>query len=310
VKALPVLNEPVLTAGPAAPPWPHQPTVEWQICGACNYDCSYCIQSRASRVGFPTAAEIDRALAFLAGLPGAWEIKMTGGEPFVSRLFLDRIVPGLMATRHRVSVLTNLSAPPASLARFAALTHGRLGVVSASLHLEHTTVPAFLLRLRGLQAATSGARFVVNSVLDPQRLPEVRAARDAVQAAGFSFFPQLMKVKQGVYAYSPQQLRQVDEIVGGLAAAAEARSANLAPAYTGRRCWTGARYLVLLQNGDAWSCRSARRQGQGFLGNVHADGVQLRPGPVSCPYTICPCAVPANRGMIEGVPPRGLEAEA
>jgi hypothetical protein len=306
---LPTLPEPLSPGGPA-PPWPHQPTVEWQVCGACNYDCSYCIQAPAHRVGFPSAEEIDRSLAFLAALPGRWEIKMTGGEPFVSRLFLDRIVPGLIATPHQLSVLTNLSAPPRALARFARLSRGRLAVVSASLHLQHTSTAAFLDRLRVVRdEAGAGPRFVVNCVLDPERLPAVRAARATVEAAGFTFFPQLMKVKQGIFAYRPEQLALVDEIVGGLGAAAEARSANLAPAYTGRRCWTGARYLVLLQSGDAWSCRSARRQGEGYLGNVHAGGVALREGPVACRYTICPCAVPANRGMIEGVAARGLGAE-
>ena len=55
-------NEHVLEDWPAAPPWAHAPTVEWQICGHCNYDCSYCIQSRKHRVGYPDDAEIERAL--------------------------------------------------------------------------------------------------------------------------------------------------------------------------------------------------------------------------------------------------------
>ena len=33
---------------------PRRRTVEWQVCGVCNYDCSYCIQSRKSRVGHPS----------------------------------------------------------------------------------------------------------------------------------------------------------------------------------------------------------------------------------------------------------------
>jgi hypothetical protein len=310
MKRLPVLAGPPVEPGPLQPPWPHQPTVEWQVCGACNYDCSYCIQARAQRVGFPSLEQIDSALAFLTALPGRWEIKMTGGEPFVSRLFLERIVPGLLASRHQISLLTNLSPAPPLLRRFGALTRGRLGIVSASLHLEFTTVADFLERLRTLRAeADPATRFVVNCVLSPDRLPEVRAAKATVEASGFRFFPQLMKVKHGVFAYSRAQIALVDEIVGGLALAEEERAANLAPAYTGRRCWTGARYFVLMQNGDAWSCRSAKREGEGYLGNVHRGTVALRAGPVRCPYTICPCAVPANRGMIEGVPARGI-AEA
>jgi organic radical activating enzyme len=295
--------EPALLEGePAAPPWPHQPTVEWQVCGQCNYDCSYCIQSAKYRVGYPSEAELDAALEFLHGLPDVWEIKMTGGEPFASRLFLDRIVPSLAAGPHTISTLTNLSAPNRSLQRFAELTYGKLGIVSASLHLEFTDVASFLARLEHLRGhADSSARFVVNMVLVPARLAAVAEAKREVEAAGFRFFPQLMKVKGGVHPYNAEQLREVEAIVGDLELATLTRSANMAPAYTGRRCWTGARYLVLLQHGDAWACRTARRHNQGWLGNVNHGGVELRGAPIRCPYTICPCTVPANRGMIEGV---------
>lgn len=307
---LPVIanDAPALASpGPAAPPWPHLPTVEWQVCGTCNYDCSYCIQSPAHRQGQPSEGEVDRMLAFLAALPGTWQIKMTGGEPFASRLFLPRVIPGLLQTRHRLALLTNLSPPAPVLARFARATHGRLDLVSASLHLEHTSVEAFLQRLEALRAGVhADTRLVVNCVLVPGHLREVRAARDAVVAAGVRFFPQLMKVKNGVFAYNAADRAIIDDIVGGWERAERLRTANLAPAYSGRRCWAGARYLVLTQDGKAWSCRSARRHGEGLLGDVHAGGVQLRPGPTLCPYPICPCAVPANRGMIEGMPAREL----
>jgi MoaA/NifB/PqqE/SkfB family radical SAM enzyme len=294
----------VITTADDQPPWPHQPTVEWQICGDCNYDCSYCIQSRTNRHGQPEAAEIDRILAFLVGLPGTWEIKMTGGEPFASRLLLDRIVPGLMErTSHRIALLTNLSAGTGTLRRFALLTRGRLTIVSASLHLEFTTAEAFLDRLTLLrEAAGPGPRFVVNAVLAPGQLEQWPRAKAAVEAAGFRFFPQLMKVKGGVFAYSVEQRSRIEALLGGWRKAEAERSANLAPAYQGRRCWAGARYLVLTQAGEAWSCRTARRHGEGRLGQVHHEGIRLRCGPSVCSYAICPCAVPANRGMIEGVP--------
>jgi organic radical activating enzyme len=288
--------------GPAAPPWAHQPTVEWQVCGACNYDCSYCIQSRRYRVGYPTAAELDAMLDFLADLDGAWEIKMTGGEPFSSKLFLRRIIPRLLETRHTVSLLTNLSVPEKHVARFAEMTRGRLGIVSASLHFEFTDTASFLRRLEVLRAgADANARFVVNCVLAPRHLDEVARAKAEVEAAGLRFFPQLMKVKKAVHAYSPEDMRKVRAIVGDLALAERERSANLAPAYTGRRCWTGAQYFVMLQSGEVWSCRSSRREGHGYLGNAVEGTARQLAGPHACPYTICPCSVPANRGMIEGV---------
>lgn len=286
-----------------APPWAHQPTVEWQVVGQCNYDCSYCVQSKKHRVGIPSDDRLRASLRFLASLPGPlpWEVKTTGGEPFSFRSFLDVVVPGLMSTPHAMSTLTNLSAPVPVLQRFAKLTFGRLRVVSASLHLEHEAPAPFLSRLQALRDATDGSvRFVVNAVLVPDNLEAVARAKDAVVDAGFRFFPQLMKVKGGVFAYNPAQLSQVKAIVGDLELAAQTRSANLAPAYTGKRCWAGARYLVLTKEGDAFSCRTAKRHDDGFLGNV-SHGITLNGGSRRCPYTICPCATPANRGMIEGV---------
>lgn len=289
-------------ASAPAPPWPHQPTVEWQVVGQCNYDCSYCIQAKKHRVGVPPDESLRASLRFLGALPGTWEVKTTGGEPFSARSFLDVVVPGLMDTPHLMSTLTNLSAPVPVLSRFAKLTRGRLRVVSASLHLEHTTPDAFLARLRALKdAADDDVRFVVNCVLAPQHLEAVAAAQRAVVAAGFRFFPQLMKVKGGVHAYSPTEWAAVRGIVGDLDIAAQTRSANLAPAYIGKRCWAGARYLVLDKEGNAFSCRTAKRHDEGYLGNV-STGVSLWAGARRCPYPICPCTTVANRGMIEGVP--------
>ena len=104
-----------------------RPTIEWQVCGVCNYDCSYCIQSKVYRVGHPSPEQVEGFLGFFAALPGRWEVKMTGGEPFAFKGFMERIVPGLVErTGHTVSVLTNLSAPWSVLERFARLTQGRL----------------------------------------------------------------------------------------------------------------------------------------------------------------------------------------
>ena len=42
-----------------------QRTVEWQVCGVCNYDCSYCIQSRKYRTGQPSDEELEIATSVL-----------------------------------------------------------------------------------------------------------------------------------------------------------------------------------------------------------------------------------------------------
>ena len=52
--------------------------------------------------------------------------------------------PGLARLPHRVSVLTNLSAPLPALRRFVDLVGDKLAVVSASLHLEYVSADAFV----------------------------------------------------------------------------------------------------------------------------------------------------------------------
>jgi hypothetical protein len=279
-----------------------KPTVEWQVCGVCNYDCSYCIQSKKYRVGHPSEADICGFLDFFSALPGRWEIKMTGGEPFSFRGFVQRIVPGLVQrTPHLLSVLTNLSAPLSVLEHFAIETRGRLGIVSASLHLEHVDVPSFVEKARRFRALIDpNARLVINTVLVPGRLDRVEAAREALEDAGLTCFPQVMKTKTGVFDYDSGDKVRLRTLVGD---APTPRSANVAPSYRGLSCWAGTAYFVLTQTGDAWSCRTAKRFSQGRLGNVLDGSFALGTGPVVCTYDICPCTVPANRGMIEGVSP-------
>ena len=81
-----------------------QPTVEWQVNGLCNYDCTYCIQSPKTRVGAPTQAVVESIVSALSRLPGRWEIKMSGGEPFAYAGLMRWVIPALcQQTRHRIS---------------------------------------------------------------------------------------------------------------------------------------------------------------------------------------------------------------
>lgn len=276
-----------------------QPTIEWQTNGVCNYDCSYCIQSRKSRQGHPTDEELERFLSFFATLQGVWEIKMSGGEPFAFAGFMRHVVPGLARLPHRVSVLTNLSAPLPVLRRFVDLVGDKLHVVSVSLHLEYVGLDEFLEKVVKLRGWLGGeTSLVVNSVLVPGTLDQLLEVRGRVEEAGVKYFPQVMKTKRGVYEYDAQEQPLLHRLTG---ARPTSRQANLAPSYRGRVCWTGVDYFVLDQRGHAYACRTAKRYGEGYLGNVLDGSFRLKDRPVVCPYDICPCTVPANRGMIEGV---------
>ena len=275
-------------------------TIEWQVAGACNYDCSYCIQSRKYRKGRPHRDNIESALSFFASLPGSWEIKCSGGEAFAHPLFMEQIVPGLMdRTDHRISILTNFSASVPELFRFAAMTRGRLSVFSASFHTEYVKAEAFAKKAAWFQDLLElDSRVVINQVVLPGKEGEAARCRDVFVSKGLAWFPQLYKSKGHVVDYPDEVALRT--LIGDRPGP---RQANLAPSYQGRMCWAGVDYLVVDKDGNAWSCRTAKRGGEGLLGNVFSGAVQRWSNPSPCPYDVCPCTVPANRGMIEGVSP-------
>jgi hypothetical protein len=274
------------------------PTVEWQVAGACNYDCTYCIQSVKYRRGAPRPAQAQAAVDVFAALPGVWEIKCSGGEAFAHALFLDFIVPELMArTPHHISVLTNFSSSTRDLMRFAALTRDRLRVFSASLHLEFETVEAFVDRATWFtQLLDPQVDFVVNQVVIPGLEAQALACKTQVEGAGLRWFPQLFKTGGGVADYPDEAALRA--VIGD---APGPREANTAPSYRGRVCYAGVDYFTVDKDGEAWSCRTAKRHGEGRLGNVFEGRLAFFGGASPCPYDICPCTVPAHRGMIEGV---------
>jgi len=275
------------------------PTIEWQVAGACNYNCTYCIQSPKYRRGRPVVEQLGKAISYFAGLEDVWEIKCSGGEAFAHPLFMEMVVPDLMnKTHHRLSVLTNFSASRRELMRFARMTQGRLSVFSASFHTEYVDVQAFANKARWfVDQLDPEVRFVVNQVVLPGRVDKALMSKAVFEDAGIRWFPQLYKVGGGVAEY-PGEEAHLLQILGE---DPTAKQANVAPSYFGRRCWAGVEYFTVDKDGRVWSCRTAKRHGEGLLGNLYEGTVQLLSRPKLCPWEICPCTVPANRGMIEGV---------
>jgi len=200
-------------------------------------------------------------------------------------------------TDHRISVLTNFSSNRRDLMLFARATRGRLAVFSASLHLEFISAEAFVDKAVWFQHLIEpGVRFVVNQVVLPGREDEAMRCRALVEARGLRWFAQLYKTDGAVASYADS-----DALVQLIGTRPNARRANVAPSYRGLRCWAGVDYFVVDKDGGAWACRTAKRHGEGYLGNVYDGRVERLTGPMPCSYDICPCTVPVNRGMIEGV---------
>jgi len=291
--------------GTGRPPFDDlQPTVEWQVNGICNYDCAYCIQSRATRTGAPDRETVERIIDGFARLPDVWEIKMSGGEPFAWDGLMAWVIPGLVdRTRHLISILTNFSASLEVLDRFCSLTGDRLRITSASLHPERTGIEDFIEKAAAYRALRARhnplSSFVVNVVLVPPRVADHFAIRDRLRASGLRYFPQLMKIKGGVYPYSRDDRALIEELT---AASHDPHEVNRAPSYRGLHCEAGAWYFVVDQFGEASACRTGKRfleeDGRARLGNIAAGSFALRSAGALCPYPICPCTVPVNRGIV------------
>src|SRR5690606_29919141 len=140
-----------------------------------------------------------RFMAAFAELPGAWEIKLSGGEPFVHPNFLDAVA-GLAKLDFVVSVVTNFSASTERLREFLDAVGDRLGVLSCSLHLEYVdiddqpgkreTLSAFIERCVLAQAHASkreGASVCVTCVATRANFDALPRLRERFTAAGVTF---------------------------------------------------------------------------------------------------------------------------
>jgi Radical SAM superfamily len=281
------------------PPRPEEGVISWNVNTACNYRCTYCTQRFKEDRG-RWSRDTPRFLEAFARLPGRWEIKLSGGEPFVHPTLND-LVAGLAGLGHRVSIVTNFSAPRAKLEAFLDACAGRLGVFSCSLHLEYVDdLEEFVARARWLQDEATrradpdlpaphlcvtcvGTRAVL------PRLPEL-AARFA--AADLTFKVQPEKQDRDVIAYTPEEQAAL------LALGGHNHTGHIAHDFQGRACWSGARYFILDDEGTAYRCYPARRYKVERMGSFLDPEFRLADESAPCLYSYCNCTVPIARNMM------------
>lgn len=282
-------------AGSAAKPL--RPVVNWNIVGGCNYRCSYCVQKHADGVGGPTQQQLATGLETLCALPGQWEFKISGGEPFLLKS-LPHVAQTLAGAGHTVSLLTNLSAPMAVIGRFIAAAGEKLRTFSCSLHPEETSAADFLakaLAVRALLADLPKASFVVNYVVQPGHIAQAAALRRQFEAAGLKFYPQIMRINGVPASYGLIDRWRLHRAFADLHGPA---NINRGYSHRGKPCHAGHRYFIIHPRGDAYTCYPGKREGSGYLGNIYEGSLRLNSGPLPCTHELCPCTVPQNRGVL------------
>lgn len=305
-RLLPLL-EPLPTPSDVPPtPRPEEGAVSWNINTACNYRCSYCTQRFKDDRG-RWSRDTPRFLEAFARLPGRWEIKISGGEPFVHPTLLD-IVRGLARIGHRVSIVTNFSASRDKLEAFVEAAGGRAGVLSCSLHLEYVDdVGAFLSRARWLSSRLAGRadpslpapHLCVTTVATRATLPRLRALAEEFASAGITFKVQPEKQGSEVVDYTAEEEALL------LALGGHNNTGSIVYDTAGLPCWSGARYFILDDLGEAYRCYPARRHRIERMGHFLSPDFRLASGPATCLYRSCYCTVPIARGMMPGRRPEG-----
>lgn len=280
-------------------PRPAEGVVSWNVNTACNYRCSYCTQRFKEDRG-RWARDTPRFLDAFGRLPGRWEVKLSGGEPFVHPTLVE-LTAGLAALCHRVSIVTNLSASRERLLAFADAAAGRVGVFSCSLHLEYVDDPAaFADKAAWLQGELSlradrslpAPHVNVTTVGTRAALPRLDALAETFRAASVTFKVQPEKQDREIVSYDLDQ-RALLLRHGG-----HNRTGEIEHRYEGRPCWSGARYFILDDLGEAFRCYPARRFRVERMGSFLDPAFRLDDAPRPCRYATCNCTVPIERGMM------------
>lgn len=279
----------------AATRYPLEGVVSWNMNTTCNYRCSYCTQrfvdSRAQ-----WARDLPRFIEAFAALPGDWEIKLSGGEPFRHPNFIDAVAE-LAAARLRVSVVTNFSAPRDELDAFVAATAERPGVFSASLHLEYADPAEFAAKAAWLRDRYAG-KLVATCVATRTNLDRLPGLVADFAAIGVKLVVQPEKQDRDVIDYTDGERQKLVELGG------HNGTGRIDPNFAGRPCWAGARYFIVDHRGEAFRCYPARRYRKEHLGNVLDRSFAIGDAPQPCRYGYCNCTVPQQRGMVD-TSPRG-----
>ncbi|HJN72394.1 MAG TPA: radical SAM protein [Myxococcota bacterium] len=259
--------------------------MSWNMNTTCDYRCSYCTQ-RFADDRKQWARDLPRFMKAFAALPGDWEIKLSGGEPFRHPDFLGAVA-ALIDGGLRVSVVTNLSASDEVLAEYASIVNERPGVFSASLHLEHSSAEDFFSKLATFEARYAGgiSATIVATRSNMELVDTLRERWPALKV-------QPEKQDRQVISYEPEERDRLQSWGG------HNGTGWIDPDFSGRPCWAGARYFIVDHKGDAYRCYPARRLRAESMGNLLDGSFQIALGASVCAYDYCNCTVPQQRGMV------------
>lgn len=277
--------------------------VQWGITQRCNYGCSYCA-TKGLRIVSCKKQAVDSVSPYIfldkfaKYLSGSWQFYLCGsGEPFIAPDFL-KIVKGLIKMGHQIGVMTNFSAPEKEILEFCKITRGKLFEFGASLHLEHIKLDKFFKKVL-LVKQIIGDKFSVHSVARKGQVLKIEKIARVFQNKGIRFVLQLERdytknnIEEPFVNYTRQEKAVIKKVRRRF------YNKNILK-FKGYSCWSGSKYFVIDEKGDAYRCNPAQRfrDKRGYLGNLLKGTFKLRSRPITCHYDYCYCVEPISLGMI------------
>ncbi|MBM3499875.1 MAG: hypothetical protein FJX74_14535 [Armatimonadetes bacterium] len=265
-----------------------QRLLTWYVGRHCNFRCPYCTLDWPALARQPLP--LGRALIgwrCWREAHGPAQICCTGAEPMAQPEVVR--VLGAISQWHVLDLTSNMRFPPGWLDSFP---RPEAVFFSASYHPvpregRTQSLAAFSRRLKAVR--DQGFRVTgVSCVGYPPLIPALASAKQHFEGEGHYFSIHLYRGsfegRTCPEGYSPSEWDALADLLGG----PDALAAVKARRTTGRPCWTGSRYFLILANGDAYRCMGALNQPP--LGNLYRGTLHPSAVPEACPaQTGCPC---------------------
>lgn len=185
--------------------------MRWQITEWCNYSCPYCVQSHGRRIdkgdgmtahgfdNFPVEKWLEAFDRHFADK--RLSLVITGGEPFIDRANMLRLLPRLSAMENVVAIRIDTNAwwNPAD---YADIDKSKI-ILMCTLHPSGTTTDKFAAKIDSI-LSTGFKIGIVNYVMNADNLPRYLEYRDLLKQRGVPLHPNPLWNSKG--QYSPEDL--------------------------------------------------------------------------------------------------------
>jgi organic radical activating enzyme len=272
-----------------------RPSLEWQITTKCNYTCAYCRpgMTNSKKYGKHCSEAVSEAVCrFISQLPGAWFIKLIGGEPMIHpRIF--SIVDTIAQRQHQFAFTTNFSLPIDMYKKLAEKLGEKLEFLGASLHLSQVkSLDDFIQKAVDFNKLKHPKTdFLVATVFFEEQFPMYQKMAEQLDRAGIRLDLQHYRVNRRFYKYkNPEAVAFLDfRTPTNLK---KIRDYN----FLGTLCHTGSLFFNIDIQGRVRRCYDP--QILYWLGDLQKGNFKPLSKPMPCLSHRCTCPVPVNRGMI------------